>query len=77
MQRSSSGQVSIEFARSEFVLLKGFSFASHAKNEVWYDLQLVSWITFVNTESIPTKTIKCVCVLCQKTKFIDSVLKLV
>lgn len=59
MQRSSSGQTSIEFARGEFVLLEGFSFASHAKNEVWYDLQLVSQNTFVNTESTvaPTKTI--------------------
>ena len=62
MQRSSSGEATNEFA-------------SHAKNEVWYDLQLVCQITFVKGRKYSDGNNQ-MCVLCQKTKFIYSVLKL-
>ena len=39
--RPLSGRASDEVARGRFVSLEGFSFAFHAKNEVWRDRQLV------------------------------------
>ena len=44
--RLRSGRASDEVARGRLVLLEGFSFAFHPKNEEWRDLQLVFQITF-------------------------------